>query len=117
MLVALAISAAGIFDVLENSRILNGLHHLNSLTSDWNTPRALSLLKWVSFAIALSALAILVAAASRALSVVLLASAFFTMVGLLVAYFMKLASLCFGLSMVIALIRYFPFRELTVKPR
>jgi Patatin-like phospholipase len=108
-LLGACIALTGVLDVLENSRILNGLGRLNSLAPDWMTPRPFSFWKWIAFAIVLFWTASLVKVGHRFLSATLFLAAIFTLAGVHFALSMKAAGACLSLALIVASVQYFPF--------
>ena len=113
--VVLLISAAAIFDLLENHRILRGLVAELSASSAYAlTPRPFSLVKWIVFAIASLALAALLWSLgdrwSRLVSAALFSSGLLTVAGLYKSGLMKGVTPLFAFAFLAALLRYFPWK-------
>jgi len=108
------ISASASLDVLENTRILKGLTDLLAYGHVVGLlPRSFSLLKWITLALALVSLGILLwhrtGWQSRLLSIAMVACGVLTVAGLVIPVAMTWAVYCFALGLLLSLIRFWPY--------
>lgn len=112
----LLISVAALFDVLENVRLLEGITAaLNTSSVDAPTSRPFSLVKWVTISFALVSLGVLLWTlldrSSRVVSASLFSSGILTLLGLYAGELMKYATWLFVIALVVAIVRYWPWRR------
>jgi hypothetical protein len=108
------ISLAGLFDILENIRILSVLNALrDSAVVQGLLPRPFSLVKWVVLALALGAAGTLTWTGAkrvgRLVSAALVLSSVLTLSGLVFPVIMRCAGFAFAIALVLLIVRYWPY--------